>query len=284
VVQTRPKVGVTLMEIAILLAIVFGLASLALAAWGRSVAHKVEVLAAQIGKLTTDRDDARNDASKKTEKLSQKSAELDDVKEKLRVAKLKLHEERDSTKRARELDDARADGEREAEARIRAARVELEDARSELKVANAELDTYRAGKRRPAPVIAKAEPAKELPMAEAKKVEGKAAAPEKSEPTAEEKARIETTERQLVAARRKVEELDVEVKRVRGRAETNNRVYLVAKGELEVSKDRLRTLEEKHNSLARENDVLRRALEKLQPTAAVSTEASPSQPTDTATQ
>jgi hypothetical protein len=196
---------------------------------------------------------------------------------------LKLHEERDSTKRARELDEARAEGEREAESRIHAARVELEAARNDLKVANAELDTYRAGKKKPLqPVPAKIEAAKEPPAKETKEAP-KAAAPEKVEPTAEEKARQENTERLLVSARRKVEELDNEVKRVRGRAETNNRVYLVAKGELEASRDRLRTLEEKHNALARENDVLRRALEKLQPApTAIPAEAAPAQPADTA--
>ena len=276
------------MEIAILLAVVFGLSALALGFWGRSSANRNRELSAMVSKLTGERDEARGESSKAREKLGVKSAELEEAKEKLRTAKQKLHDEKDSSKRSRELDEARAEGERQAESRVQAARIELEEVRSELKIATAELETYRAGKKKTPPAKAEA-PKPETVKAEApapepvKEVRGEAQPSTPRAPSAEETARQESIQHQLSAARRKSEELEAEVKRVRGRAETNNRVYLVARGELEAAKDRLRTMEEKHNAVARENDVLRRALEKLQPAAPVqpAAEASPTPPAAT---
>ncbi|HEX4386895.1 MAG TPA: hypothetical protein VH083_28265, partial [Myxococcales bacterium] len=46
-------------------------------------------------------------------------------------------------------------------------------------------------------------------------------------------------------AKRREQELRDEVRKMRGRAETNNRVYLVTKGELEMTKERLALAERK---------------------------------------
>src|SRR5690606_17112243 len=53
-------------------------------------------------------------------------------------------------------------------------------------------------------------------------------------------------------ARQKAEAATNELKRVRGRAEANHRVYLVAKGEAEIWKAKFSTLEAKWNELWRE--------------------------------
>ncbi len=50
-------------------------------------------------------------------------------------------------------------------------------------------------------------------------------------------------ESQALDYKRKVDDAENELKRVRGRAETNHRVYLITKGELEVVNDKLHTLE-----------------------------------------
>jgi Skp family chaperone for outer membrane proteins len=56
---------------------------------------------------------------------------------------------------------------------------------------------------------------------------------------------VQQAERNAREAKRRESELRDEVRKMRGRAETNNRVYLVTKGELEVTKERLAQAERK---------------------------------------
>jgi hypothetical protein len=56
---------------------------------------------------------------------------------------------------------------------------------------------------------------------------------------------VQQAERNSREAKRREAELRDEVRKMRGRAETNNRVYLVTKGELEVTKERLAQAERK---------------------------------------
>src|SRR5690606_4389797 len=69
---------------------------------------------------------------------------------------------------------------------------------------------------------------------------------------AEAETTVALARRQAAEARKKAEALEEELKRVRGRAEANHRVYLVAKGEADVWKTKYATLEAKWNELWRE--------------------------------
>jgi chromosome segregation ATPase len=84
------------------------------------------------------------------------------------------------------------------------------------------------------------------------------AAPAGVEPEklAAEKERADKAESKLQDARKRVAEMDKDLKAVRGRLETEKRVYMVQKGELELANDR-------HAELRRRFDALRKDHEEL---------------------
>ncbi len=59
-------------------------------------------------------------------------------------------------------------------------------------------------------------------------------------------------------------ELEREVKRFRGRTETQHRIYVVTKGELDLIKDKFKALEKRLNRTLLERDLMRRAIADLQ--------------------
>jgi chromosome segregation ATPase len=74
---------------------------------------------------------------------------------------------------------------------------------------------------------------------------------------------MERLEHEASRERAKSQELDREVKRLKGRVETHNRVYLVTKGELDLVKDKFKALEKRLNRTLLENDLVRRAIQDL---------------------
>ncbi|HEX9050823.1 MAG TPA: hypothetical protein VF841_09855, partial [Anaeromyxobacter sp.] len=56
--------------------------------------------------------------------------------------------------------------------------------------------------------------------------------------------------------RKRVQELEHDVKIVRGRLETEKRVFIVQKGELELAADRYAELRRRHDQLRRDHDEL----------------------------
>ncbi len=203
----------------------------------------------------------RDEAKKSTEGLEAKRKEAEELKEKLRDVKKRRYEEKEASKLKSDLETARAEIEREMEHKLAVAREEAEVAKGSLKKATAEVEALKS--RRPVreekPAEAKAEPAAEK-------------APR--EPSAEEKARQDSAEKQLGKAREQLRSLDEEVKRLKGRAETDRRVFIVQKGELDVAKDKFRALEAKHSALTLERDdlakklvLVEREMKSLRPTA-----------------
>ena len=59
-------------------------------------------------------------------------------------------------------------------------------------------------------------------------------------------------------------ELERESKRLRGRMETQHRIYLVTKGELDLIKDKFKALEKRLNRTLLERDLLRRAIQDME--------------------
>ena len=64
--------------------------------------------------------------------------------------------------------------------------------------------------------------------------------------------------------RARAQELGVEVRRLKGRGETQTRVYTVIKGELDLLKDKFKALEKRLNRTLLERDLLKRALRDLE--------------------
>ncbi len=179
-----------------------------------------------------------------------KRREIDELKEQLRDAKRRRHEERESEKFQRDAQRMREEIEHEMEKRLARAREETEEARAVLRKQTAEMDALRSRRATPAPFQAPN-------PAEPQEVRRREAKPE-------EVARLEAAEKALAESREKYRELDAELKRMRGRAETDRRVFLVQKGEIDLSKDKFRALEARHNQLTRERDELRRSLYELE--------------------
>jgi peptidoglycan hydrolase CwlO-like protein len=73
---------------------------------------------------------------------------------------------------------------------------------------------------------------------------------------AAEKDRADKAEAKLAEARKRVADLEKDVKNVRGRLETEKRVFIVQKSELELAADRYAELRRRHEALRKDHDEL----------------------------
>jgi DNA repair exonuclease SbcCD ATPase subunit len=199
---------------------------------------------------------------KRKKENDEQRTQLQELKAELKQAKKKLYEQKEAGKGDQDLAKARADVERNAS-------VQLEQARSELATVLGELQKLResAGRPRrethaapvapPAPVIA-APPIAEAPPAPVERPERKA-----RELNDAERERLERSEHIANKERGRAVELEREVKRLKGRVETQSRVYTVTKGELDLVKDKFKALEKRLNRTLLEKDLLQRAVKDL---------------------
>jgi hypothetical protein len=79
-----------------------------------------------------------------------------------------------------------------------------------------------------------------------------------------DRERIQRLEQQAAKDRGRALELEHETKRLRGRIETQHRIYVVTKGELDLVKDKFKALEKRLNRTLLERDLLRRAIKDLE--------------------
>lgn len=230
----------------IIVAAVAGIA--ALVGWlsRNSLAGRVEALLAELEKAKAEAASARKEADRRAEEGKERVAELTDGRDKLREARRKLHEVQDEAKKLRELANARAQEVQEAEERLALLREDnarlQEDLRHQAQTA---ARTPPKKREEPAPVDPEAIVDERL-RAMAKEV----AEARRLQETAE--ARAEEARKKEAVARKQAEDARDELRRNKGRAEANHRVYLVAKGEGELWKARFSTLEQKWNDLWRE--------------------------------
>jgi chromosome segregation ATPase len=95
----------------------------------------------------------------------------------------------------------------------------------------------------------------------------------------EERARLDAAEKALAKFKVRAEEMEAEVKRLKGRSETDRRVFIVQKGELDLAKDRFRALESRFNEMVLERDDLAKQVWTLdQQMKALGPTAEPSEP------
>lgn len=251
----------------------FVVAAAAAAAFAWQVMSRGKALAA----LETALAEAKMDAEKsraaekaRGEELGARKAEVADLKEKLKEAKKKLHEERQAEDRLR-------GAEHELRAEADRAHLKLRDLLAAIEHKDAEITRLRGeleqNKKRRGPPEPKAEPPRPA------KVEKPALAPVPPDVAAIEE-RAKKAEETLRSERARLRDMEEELKKHRGRAETNHRIYLVTKGELEVAKDKLATIERKVREM--EGGVRRRRTPQSQPAAAESAEAAPTTPAEPA--
>ncbi len=215
----------------------------------QTAASAVSGLRAEADGARKDVEAARAEQKKIAEELKARSAQLQETREKLIDTRKKAQEgktgktqtrgareaelEEDLTHARKLMEEAHA-SEKLARRDLMAAKAAEQQARSELEKAQARVRELSA---KPAAAPAPA-PAAAMPEVEALRTQLEAA-------KAELDRQVKQAEYAARDARKREQELRDEIKKAKGRAETNNRVYLVTKGELELTKERLAQAEHK---------------------------------------
>jgi chromosome segregation ATPase len=255
-----------------LLLVLLALAALVAAFFGRQLGGARAASAKALREVAANQErlaKLEGDSKKSAEELDAKRREIDELKDRLKDVKRKRHEDQEAARLKNDLQEVREQVEREMEKKLAQAREEAEASKAAMRRLSAEVESLKAHRPTPAPAAAP----------EAKPVAEKvppAARPLKDE----ERARLDSAEKGLAKAKGRLEELEAEVKRLKGRAETDRRVFIVQKGEIDLAKDRFRSLESRYNELVLERDelakqvwTLDKQLKALHPTAETAAKA-----------
>jgi hypothetical protein len=212
--------------ISLILAVVFYLQ-------GRSAAEAVTGLKAEADAARKDADEARAQMREAQAEAKARAAQVLEAREKLNELRKRGQEKAQPRRGAREaeLEEDLLHARRlldEAHGAEQHARKDLAAAQSEVASLRAELERAQARARETtaAPVLA-------APVADESKLR------ESEERRRQLEKALKETDAALRDQREKERVAREELKKARGRAETNNRVYLVTKGELEVTRERL---------------------------------------------
>jgi DNA repair exonuclease SbcCD ATPase subunit len=226
--------------VAVVLAVVFFLQ-------GQSAAAAVKALREDASQARKETEAARGELRRLQEEMKTRSAQLTDTREKLAETRRKAQEGRSGKSQPRgareaELEEDLAHARRlteDAHAAESQARRDLERVKATEAQLRGELERAQGRIREladhPAPAAPPPAPAAEL-QSMREQLEAAKSELERQVSAAEKHAR---------EGKRREQELREEVRKHKGRAETNNRVYLVTKGELEVVKERLAQAERK---------------------------------------
>ena len=211
---------------------------------------------------------------KKRRELEELRATVGELRSELKAAKRKLHDQREADRGGADLVKARAEVERSASQQLEVVRSELATALAEVGRLKGEAEAFRIRRPVPTPVAVPA-PA---PAAPAPAPAPEPAARRFRELSDTDREKMERLEHLANRERSRSQELAAEVRRLKGRTETQGRVYTVIKGELDLLKDKFKALEKRLNRTLLERDLLRRAirdLEKKSGLAADRTELTP---------
>lgn len=208
---------------------------------------------------------------KKRKELEETRRSQSELKDELKQIKKKLHEEREADKENRDLARARQEAERSAS-------VQLEVTRGELAAALVEIDRLKSegGRPRrpvPAPAITHSEAAAPVP-APAPVVEAPRPPPQRviRELSPADKEKMDRAEHEAKRARQRASELENEVRRLKSKVETDKRVYVVTKGELDLLKDKYKAIEKRMNRALLQADLARRAVKDLEKKTGIAAE------------
>ena len=145
--------------------------------------------------------------------------------------------------------------ERGASQQLEVVRSELATALAEVGRLRSEAEAYRTRRAPPAPAPAPPAPAAAPPAPEPRRFR---------ELSDTDREKMERLEHLANRERSRAHELSAEVRRLKGRTETQARVYTVIKGELDLLKDKFKALEKRLNRTLLERDLLRRAIRDLE--------------------
>lgn len=205
------------------------------------------------------------DLERRRHEVEEAKTSLNELRAELKQTKRKLHDRRESEKGDQELVRARTEVERTASQQLEVVRGELAHALAELAKLRADAQTARS-RRTPPPAPAPAAPAPiptpvAVPAAGGEADRGLRRFRELSDTDREKMDRLE---HQANRERTRAQELQAEVRRLKGRSETQHRVWVVTKGELDLLKDKFKALEKRLNRTLLERDLLKRAIGDLE--------------------
>jgi len=223
--------------IAFLLVVVAIVAAAVFALQARTAAAAVKSLQDAAEEARKEAEAARARVREMEADLKARNAQLQETREKLNEARKKAQEGKAGKGQSRGAREAEMEEDllharqltEQSHAAEAAARTQLQAAKADAAKADAEVLRLNERVR-----------SLSAQLEAAPKMAGAPAAPPADDGRVKElQARAEEAEGQLRAEHKRLAEAREEAKRARGRAETNNRVYLVTKGELEVIKERL---------------------------------------------
>jgi hypothetical protein len=240
-------------EVALILVSVAFLVTLGLLLMGRKASDAAPVPAPDEGRIKQ----LETELERRRKDLDEQRRQLGDAREELKLTKRKLFEQKEALKEDRDLVRARAEVERSASVQLELVRTELSHALTEIE------RLKREGAKPTRPRAPEPHPPAPSPVvpAPAELEKPKRVIRELNEA---DKERMERLEHDARKERQRSAELEKEIKRLKTRGETQSRVYMVTKGELDLQKDKFKALEKRMNRTLLENDLLRRAIRDLE--------------------
>jgi hypothetical protein len=221
-------------------------------------APRAPAAAATPGAVPTTRSGPDPELERKRREVDELKAAVAELRGELKQTRKKLHDQREADKDGADLMKARAEVERSASQQLEVVRGELASALAEVSRLKGEAEAFRM--RRPAAA----------PAPQPQPVPVPTAAPPAPEPrrfrelSDTDREKMERLEHLANRERTRSQELSAEVRRLKGRTETQARVYTVVKGELDLLKDKFKALEKRLNRTLLERDLLRRAIRDLE--------------------
>ncbi len=242
--------------LAVFIALVAVLAAVAMFLQSRSARQLALDRAGELDKLRREAESVRGDLSSARGEAKERREEANALRAELTSSKKKAFEQAEAAKKAGGAPALRTEidklSTRLAEARAEATH-QADRARSfelALEKQAKEMERLRAAAVRKPEVPAAPTPAPVAVPA--------AAAPPGVDPARldVERERADRAEAKLAEVRKRLAELEKDVKAARGRLETEKRVYMVQKGELELANDRHVELRRRYDALRKDHDEL----------------------------
>ena len=240
--------------LAVFVALVAVLAAVAMFLQARSAKQVALGRAAEVEKSRRELESARSDLSSERGEAKERREEANALRAELNASKRKAFEQAEAAKRA-----GGAAG----------LRVEIDKLTTRLAEARAEAS--HQGERARSIELTMEKQAKEMERLRAA-AERAAAAPTQTPIAAPpmdapppgidpgrldaERERADKAEAKLAEVRKRMAELEKDLKAARGRLETEKRIYMVQKGELELANDRHTELRRRHDALRKDHDEL----------------------------
>jgi len=222
-------------------------------------AARAPAVAATPGTVPAPRGGPDPDLERRRREVDELKSTVAELRGELKQTRKKLHEQREAGRDGADLLKARAEVERSASQQLEVVRSELASALAEVTRLKGEAEAFRM--RRPAtapapqPHPAAPPPAHAPPAPEPRRFR---------ELSDTDREKMERLEHLANRERTRSQELSGEIRRLKGRTETQARVYTVVKGELDLLKDKFKALEKRLNRTLLERDLLRRAIRDLE--------------------